>query len=78
MVGPGRIAKPANIIGQDTGNEPRGRIGQKAHGITNPIITGKGFGRSPILIDQNTNGILMLEVYRLAIRHAVGVDGIWG
>ena len=54
-MGSGRVSQTPDVISQDAGDKTRGRIGQKTHGIADPVVTVKGRRGTPILIDQNAN-----------------------
>ena len=77
-MGPGGVSQLSNIIGQDTGNEPRGGIGQKTHGIADPVVSHGCPGGFPVLVGNNGNGVFVIELNGFARGHAVTVDGVWG
>ena len=81
IVGPRGIAEAADILGEDNCDESGVRIGEHAHGIAYPVVPRKGFGGRPVLVDEDSDGILVVQLHRdsrvRALRIViVGVDGV--
>ena len=76
MVGPRLVAQPADVVGQHTGDEPRIRVGEEAHGVAYPVVASEGMGRGPVLVDEDSDGVLVVEAHLGAVGFAVGEHGV--
>jgi hypothetical protein len=61
VMGAGRVTETPNIISQDTSDKAGGRVGHKTHGIADPVPSVKSLLCSCVLIDQDGNGIFVIE-----------------
>ena len=63
VVGARGVAQPADVVGQDAGDEARVGVGEEAHGVADPVVALRGLRRFPVLVHDDRDGVLVVEVH---------------
>ena len=76
VVGAGGVAQTSNILGQCAGDERRSGKGEEALACADPVMSRGGLEGLPIQVNNDCNGLFVIQFHLLPTRKRICINGI--